>query len=303
MASTLNRDSWIARQITAIILGLLVLPFAYSGDRLLCLWYFENEGTRIYLLGSIHAMKPDMYPLADPILDAFEEAEKVVFEVDLMQLDAFEANLVMQRQGMYRFPDSLQHDLRPETMVLLNEYLADKDMKMSQVEWMKPWYLGLVIAQMELIELGYQSDYGIDQYLLELAAEKGKEILQLETFQEQVDILSRDPIFIQDLSLRASLEERSSVKDDLELLIEAWEQGAADRMLELTLVSTSRYPDLLEQMNSLIFERNLRMAHKIREFAASSGTYLVVVGALHMGGEKGLIQLLSQDFNVRQLTY
>ena len=54
---------------------------------------------------------------------------------------------------------------------------------------------------------------------------------------------------------------------------------------------------------SLIYERNTKMAHKIREYAATSGTYLVVVGALHMGGEQGLVHLLSQDYSVRQLTY
>ena len=87
------------------------------------------------------------------------------------------------------------------------------------------------------------------------------------------------------------------------MLVEAWQQGAADRMLEMTLVSTARYPELSVQMNSLIYERNTKMVHKIREYAATNGTYLVVVGALHMGGEQGLVHLLSQDYSVVQLTY
>jgi uncharacterized protein YbaP (TraB family) len=248
-------------------------------------------------------MKPDMYPLAEPILDAFRKAEKVVFEVDLAQLDAYETSLLMQQRGMYTFPDSIKRDLQPETLVLLEDYLAETGIDMDQVNRMKPWYLMLTVGQLELSQLGFESAYGIDQYLQKRAAEEGKEILQLETLQEQIEILSGDSMFIQDLSLRASLEERSSVQEDLNLLVEAWQQGAVDKMLEMTLVSSARYPELSVQMNSLIYERNAKMVHKIREYAATKGTYLVVVGALHMGGEQGLVRLLSQDYSVKQLTY
>jgi len=303
VVSTLNRFIRISQLIAVFLFTLSVLPFAYSGDRPLSLWYFESEGAKIYLLGSIHAMKPDMYPLAEPILDAFNKAEKVVFEVDLEKLSADETGLLMQQRGIYTFPDSIKGDLQPETLALLEDYLAETGIDMDQVNRMKPWYLMLTVGQLELNQLGFESEYGIDQYLQKRAAEEGKEILQLETLQEQIEILSGDSMFIQDLSLRASLEERSSVQEDLNLLVEAWQQGAADKMLEMTLVSAAKYPELSVQMNSLIYERNTKMAHKIREYAATSGTYLVVVGALHMGGEQGLVHLLSQDYSVKQLTY
>ena len=298
-----NRFFKFSQLIVIVLFTLTVLPVAYSADRPLSLWYFENEGTKIYLLGSIHAMKPDMYPLAEPILNAFYEAEKVVFEVDLAQLDTDETSLLMQQHGMYRFPDSIERDLQPETLALLEAYLVETGVNMDQVKRMKPWYLMLTVGQLELRQLGFESAYGIDQYLQKRAADEGKEILQLETLQEQIEILSGDSMFIQDLSLRASLEERSSVQDDLDMLVEAWQQGAADKMLEMTLVSTARYPELSEQMDSLIYKRNANMVHKIREYADTIGTYLVVVGALHMGGEQGLVHLLSQDYNVTQLSY
>lgn len=299
----MNRCSRFAPHIATILLGLWIIPFAHSGDRPLSLWYFENVDAQIYLLGSMHAMKPDMYPLAEPFLNAFAKAEKVVFEVDLTKLDAYETSLVMQQQGMYISPDSIEHDLHPKTLALLKKYLAAVGMVMDQVKQMKPWYLALTIGQTELSRLGYDPDYGIDQYFQGRASDEGKQILQLESFREQIEILSSDRMFIQDLSLRASLEELSSAEEDLDLLVEAWRLGAADKMLELTLISVTRYPELSEQLDNLIFERNARMAHKIREYAETSGTYLVVVGALHMGGENGLVQLLGNEFNVKQLSY
>ena len=248
-------------------------------------------------------MKPDMYPLAEPILDAFNKAEKVVFEVDLAKLDDDDTGLLMQQHGMYTAPDSIKRDLQPETLVLLEDYLTETGVDMDQINRMKPWYLMLTVGQLELNQLGFESAYGIDQYLQKRAADEGKEILQLETLQEQIEILSGDSMLIQDLSLRASLEERTSVQDDPNMLVEAWQQGAADKMLEMTLISTARYPELSGQMDSLIYKRNAKMVHKIREYADTIGTYLVVVGALHMGGEQGLVHLLSQDYDVTQLSY
>jgi uncharacterized protein len=287
----------------AVLIGLLVFSSAGSEQQRLCLWSFEKADTRIYLLGSIHAMHPDMYPLPWPIVEAFEAADKVVFEVDLTKLNAFEMNQVMQQKGMYTPPASIQNDLSPITSSLLMDYLDDNHMVVSQIEQMKPWYLMLTIGQRELERLGFDAELGIDRYLQQLALQKQKEILQLETFSEQIEILSSDPMPLQELSLRLSLEERQTVSRDLDNLLDAWQNGDADKMLELTLESTNRFPALAQQMDRLIDRRNLKMAGKIREYAGTGGTYLVVVGALHMGGANGIIALLREDYDVSQLTY
>jgi len=289
--------------LAAVLFGLLIFQNANSEQRHLCLWSFESDEARIYLLGSIHAMKPDMYPLASPIVEAFEKADKVVFEVDLTKLNAYEMNQVMQQKGMYASPDLIQNDLKPDTLLLLMEYLEANRMALDQVEQMKPWYLMLTIGQRELSRLGFDAELGIDRYLQQLALQEEKEILQLETFSEQIDMLSSDPMSLQELSLRVSLEERKTVADDLEDLVDAWQDGDADKMLDLTLRSTRRYPELTKQMDTLIDKRNIKMTDKIHEYASTTGTYLVVVGALHMGGEKGIIQLLQDSYEVVQLTY
>ena len=161
----------------------------------------------------------------------------------------------------------------------------------------------LTIGQRELSRLGFDAELGIDRYLQQFALHEGKEILQLETFGEQINILSSDPIELQELSLRVSLEERQNVAQDLNELLAAWEQGNADKMLDLTLQSTLRYPELTKQMDNLIDKRNVRMAQRIRDYADTSNTYLIVVGALHMGGKNGIIRLLQDDYQITQLTY
>tara|TARA_B100001964_G_scaffold244395_1_gene325721 strand:- start:149 stop:1051 length:903 start_codon:yes stop_codon:yes gene_type:complete len=288
---------------TTILFGLLLFATAQSEERKLCLWSFEGEESQIYMLGSIHAMRKSMYPLASPIVRAFNQSDKVVFEVDLTRLNAPEMNKVMQEKGMYERPDTIEKDLQSETFTLLKDYLKANQVPLAQVERMKPWYLMLTIGQRELSRLGFDAELGIDRYLQQLALHEGKEILQLETFGEQINILSSDSIELQELSLRVSLEERQNVAQDLNELLAAWEQGNADKMLDLTLQSTLRYPELTKQMDNLIDKRNVRMAQRIRDYADTSNTYLIVVGALHMGGKNGIIRLLQDDYQITQLTY
>ena len=286
-----------------ILIGLIYILPVQALEKPISLWLLETEQSKVYLLGSIHAMKPDMYPLAAPIETAFKEARKIAFEIDLTSLDKVEMNQVMQEHGFYTSPASIESDLSKETLVLLKDYLKENNLSMSSVRQMKPWFLMLTIGQKELARYGFEPRYGIDQQLQQRALSEGKEILQLESFREQIEILSGDSIAIQELSLRASLEEIVSLKDDLYELIAAWQIGDANRMLELAIEASDQHPELNQQMHNLIDNRNVRMVDKIREYAAASGTYLVVVGALHMGGERGIIQLLSGDYSVTQLRH
>jgi len=285
-----------------LIFALPLIPLQ-ADEKPLSLWLLETEEAKVYLLGSIHAMKPDMYPLAAPIETAFKEAEKVAFEVDLTRLNETEMNQIMQQQGIYTPPSSIESDLSEETLSLLKTYLKANNLSLANVRHMKPWFLMLTIGQKELSKYGFEPQYGIDQKLQQRAISEGKEILQLESFREQIGILSADSIEVQGLSLKASLEEMKTLENDLKELIVAWEHGDVDKMLELTIEASNQYPGLSQQMHNLIDKRNIKMTEIIREYAATSGTYLVVVGALHMGGEGGIIQLLKKDFTITQLKH
>lgn len=127
-----------------------------------------------------------------------------------------------------------------------------------------------------------------------------KEILELETFDEQMSILSSDSAEIQDLSLRASLQELDRTSSDLARLVAAWQRGNEDEIFRIATRPIRRYPELEAQLYRLIDERNMRMVDKIRQYLDQPGTYLVIVGALHMGGKNGIISLLRQDFEVIQ---
>src|SRR5690606_30079998 len=67
-------------------------------DNLLPLWEVRSGGNTVYLLGSIHILKKDAYPLDPAIYEAFDAAKTVVFEIDLSEL--MQANVEMMTRGM-----------------------------------------------------------------------------------------------------------------------------------------------------------------------------------------------------------
>jgi len=262
------------------------------------LWSVQSDSSHVYLMGSVHALAPDFYPLYGEFDQAFEQADTLVVEVNLHEIHEDEITQRMQQMGTYQ-SGSLEENLSPETLYLLNEYLEKTNQQLSAYNIMRPWFVSLQIGMQLLAAAGYDPELGIDQHYLYKAYGK-KEILELESFSEQMDVLSGDSPEIQDLSLRASLQEVDRTPGDLARLVSAWQQGDADEIYRVATRPIRRYPQLEVQLDRLIDERNLKMVDKIRQYLDRPGTYLVIIGALHMGGRNGIVNLLSQDFKVTQ---
>jgi len=262
------------------------------------LWSIQSGGSQLYLMASMHALTPDMYPLYDEFNKAYEQAETLVVEVNLNAISAAEISNNLHRYGSYR-TGSLQQNLSPATLDLLKGYLAKTAQQMSTYNMMRPWFVSLQIGQQLLSAAGYDPALGIDQHYL-MKATGAKQILELESFSEQMKILSSDSPAIQDLSLRASLMEADHASADLAELVTAWQRGDADEIYRIATEPIERYPVLEVQLHRLIDERNTKMVNSIRKYLHRPGTYLVIVGALHMGGRHGILNLLRKDYEVIQ---
>ncbi|MEX1237844.1 MAG: TraB/GumN family protein, partial [Pseudomonadales bacterium] len=264
------------------------------------LWRIESETARAHLLGSVHALPADFYPLPAAILDAYDASEVLVLEVDISRVDQEQMQQLMRATGYYKANSTLATELPPPTLALLDQYIAKRRLP-EDVNRMKPWLVALNVGLIELAHRGYFPAYGIDQYFMNRAIADGKPILQLETMREQIEMLAADPPTIQALSLHASLAEVDEFTQRIDDLMTAWRQGDPDRLLAVSKASTADYPALAGQMARIIDQRNVTMAEKIGTYLAKPGQYFIVVGALHLGGESGLIRLLRQDFVVTQV--
>lgn len=280
------------------MLLVLVLPQAEAHP--ICLWQIHSKGAEVYLLGSIHAVRRDVYPLPAPMEVAFRQAGTLVVEVDTNRLSPQRIARAMREKGTYQPPDTLDAHLSPATRSALAAWLKRRNIDPAALAGMKPWLVSLKLEMRELARLGYDPALGIDRHFLDEAALTRKPVEELETWEGQIDLLSSDPPAVQDLELRATLQELPHADAQIRALVAAWQRGDADGLWRLATSSSRRYPGLARQMRRLTTDRNRRMAVKIRGYLARGGNWLVVVGALHMGGPDGLVKLLGKDFRVVQ---
>lgn len=282
------------------LLAVFLLASAPAEGRKICLWQVDGVGARVYLLGSIHAVKPAMYPLPAPMEAAFRAAGTLVVEVDVGQVSPDNVARVMEQKGTYPASESIVQDVSPETLVLLRQWLDEQHIPFDEIARLRPWLVSLKLEMRTLHDLGYEPGLGIDEYFLKEAAATGKPVRQLETWDEQMDLLSGDAMPVQDLELRATLKDLDHAGAEIQALVSAWQSGDTDALYRISEAPAREYPVLADQMRRLTTDRNHAMARKIQAYMKEGGTFLVVVGALHMAGNEGLVQLLARDFKVHQ---
>jgi uncharacterized protein YbaP (TraB family) len=294
--------------IRVCLLYLLALPLTLTASPI-SLWRVDHCAATVYLLGSIHAVKPNFYPLPAVIDSAFETADKVVFEVDLQRVNDASIRQLISDMGMYPPDQQLENQLSAATLRLLRKYLqksAQNDtvlspLTFSAVQQMRPWYLSLVLGMRELQTVGYQPALGIDRHYFDRARQQKKPTGMLETAEAQILLLAADSPAGQDLSLRATLKDVDNLEVQLEQVIKAWQLGDVDLMLNQSLAASKDDPLLDRQFKRLINDRNVQMLEHIRGYLTLNKTTMVIVGALHLGGAQGLLNMLRQDHMVTQI--
>jgi len=252
-----------------------------------------SSTTTVYVLGSIHLAKPELYPLKQPIEDAYKKSDILVVELD----PSSKASLAviqksMQTQGLYTGGKSLKSELDHKTYIMLKKYLLKVGLSLDMMEPMRPWTVVVQLSMMEMMRLGYDPQLGIDRHFLQMAKRDHKKILELETAQEQMALLSKDDKQFQDLLLRYSLEEMDEMRPLLDTMFESWKRGDAETLagvVSSSLVADARLDGIFDAM---ITKRNYAMSKKIEGYLKEDKTYFVVVGAGHVVGEEGIVTLL-----------
>ncbi|MFL9609102.1 TraB/GumN family protein [Methylobacillus sp. Pita2] len=256
-----------------------------AGDGML--WKVQaGNGTVSYLFGTIHVDDPRVTTLAEPVNTALESAQSFMMEV-----------LPSNDVSPYYMQGSLAQML---TEAELEQVYAAADfhgLPRDMALRMKPWLLSMVFD----LPVS-QSPYTLDVQLYLQAQRAGKAVEALETPQEHFSALESIKLEEQLQILRSVLKRSQEQKEkDFELLIQAYLSGNLDKVaaLDSELTADDLPAGLWEKLRvKLLDERNVRMAERIAA-AADRQPVFVAVGAAHLPGEGGVIDLLSRSgFNV-----
>ena len=254
------------------------------------LWKVQSKTNTVYVLGSIHFARKDIYPLNQKIENAFDQSDFLVVEANVNDIKKIDIQKLME-QAVYPDNDTLEKHISPETLESLKKETGGLGIPFELLNKQKPWFLAMTLVALESIKLGLDPNLGIDKYFLSKAEGK-KKMLELESVDEQISLLSGFSDKDQELFLIYTLKDLHIMEQEVNQLTQAWISGDTKSMESLLTKSLSEDKTLSAIFEKLIFERNRRMVSKIEDFLRTKGTYFVIVGAGHLVGSQGIIELL-----------
>ena len=263
------------------------------------LWEARGKSNSVYLLGSIHFAKDDIYPLAKPIEQAYERSSIIVFEADLGEMKSMETQARLLKAGMSPAGKTLSQQVGKETYSALQSWLKNAGGEPSMLDQMKPWLASVTMVVLELQKLGFNPSQGIDEHFYSRAKGGKKEIRGLETVDFQVDLFANLSDEDSELFLKSMLEDTARFPKIFADVIEAWKTGDAAKIEALLLEITKKYPAIYKKF---LTDRNRVWFPKIEEFLTGDKNVFVVVGMGHLVGSDGVVQLLrKKGIRVEQL--
>jgi uncharacterized protein YbaP (TraB family) len=297
-----NRPS----RLLAIFVILVFVSFvifaqeALSQSRKSFLWKIQSKTNTVYVLGSIHFFKREIYPLNQKIESAFGQSEILVVEADVEDIRNVDVQKLLER-AFYPENDTLEKHVSPEIYELVKKETSGLGIPVELINKQRPWFLAMTLEALESLKLGFDPNYGIDKYFLSKAEGK-KRILELESIDYQLNLLSSFSDKDQELLLIYTLRDLKLLEQELEQLSKAWTSGDTKSMESILTRSVSednRFASILEK---IVYERNRKMASKIEDLLRTSETYFVIVGAGHLVGDRGIIENLKRKgYLVEQL--
>jgi hypothetical protein len=265
------------------------------------LWEVRSKTGTAYLLGSVHLAKAGLYPMPPVIEKSFDKANIVAVEADPEKGGNPQLVQKMLRAASYSGNDTLRLHLSNQTYVLAEREMGKIGIPVEKFSTLKPWFLALTIGILEFQRLGYNPEYGIDRYFTGKARGK-KKIVELESFDYQINLLSGFTDLEQDLFLRYTIMDIKTVEKDIERLMSSWQTGDAAAMESIVMQALNESPELLPVFEKLFSRRNREMAGKIEQFLRSGDTYFIVVGAAHLVGNGSIIDLLRmKGYTIKQM--
>lgn len=284
-----------------ILLGTSVfVQEALSQSQKTFLWKIQSKTNTVYVLGSLHFSKKEIYPLNEIIENAFNQSEILVVEANVNDLKKVDMQKLVER-AFYPANDTLEKHVSPEIYELVKKETGGLVIPLELLNKQRPWFLAMTLVALESLKLGFDPNLGIDKYFLS-KAEGRKKILELESLDYQFNVLSEFSDKDQELLLLYTLRDLSILEQELGQLIKAWTSGDTKSMESILTRSVSEDKRLASIFEKVVYERNGKMASKIEDFLRTRETYFVIVGAGHLVGGRGIIEILKgKGYLVEQL--
>jgi len=253
------------------------------------LWKATKGQGVVYLVGSVHMLTADFYPLAPALDAAFKDSDLLVEEADLAEMLSPMTQFSLLQRGMLPAGQTLDKVVSPATMALVNARVGSLGMPASALQQFKPWFLAMTLMAVEWEKAGFDAALGLDKHFYDSAQTEGKTVQGLETTEYQISRFDGMAMTQQDRFLAESLKDLDAEKASVQKIADAWKAGDLPTLERLVLQDVKDDQFMYQR---LLVERNRNWLPKIEALFARRGRAFIVVGAAHLVGPDGLIAML-----------
>jgi uncharacterized protein YbaP (TraB family) len=283
----------------ALLVVLVLFAVAHVAEAKTFAWKATKGSGVVYLIGSIHVLTPDFYPLNPALEAAFKDSDLLVEEVDMAEMLDPTAQLRILSRGMLPADQSLDKLLSPATLALVRKVTGDLGAAGQPLMRFKPWMLAIALQGLELQKAGYDPELGLDKHFYDQAKSAGKSVQGLETADYQISVFDSMTMAEQDRMLAQTLKELETELASVGKLAAAWKGGDVPTVEGIVQAELKAEPQMYQR---LLVDRNKAWLPKIEALFNRSGRALVVVGAAHLVGADGLVAMLkAKGYTVEQL--
>lgn len=252
------------------------------------LWKIERTGAQSsYLLGTMHSEDPRVMKLAPEIQRPFDASDSFTMEV-LLDLQAM---LESTQAMMFTDGNTLRKVLGADLYGKVVPLMAERGVPEMMLGAFKPWAIFMTLSVPK-----QKTGVFLDSALFNAAVEQNKKVYGLETVQEQLSVFDRLSIAEQVRMVADTVKHHGELEHAFEEMIAAY----LKRDLKVLQAVSDKYMTMDDKaitdklMAELIDGRNRRMLDRMTP-RLKEGNAFIAVGALHLPGEQGLLQLLQQQ--------
>lgn len=279
----------------AVLMLLLIAAPAWADP---AIWVARGPNAAVYLLGSVHLLRPGTVWEGPAIRRAFDEARECWFEAVLPD-DPAAMQSVMMSAGLD--PAHKLSDLLPPGRRAMFDELADKSGLSAAMQAMRPWLAAVVLAAQPLLKAGYDPALGVDTVLQAKARAAGKRVAGVETAEAQMRLMARLPQGLAIKFLISTMDDAAKGPALIDEMIRGWQAADTEAMAR---TMTGQLRTEAPELYRIIFtSRNETFARAVEGFLAGDKPVLLVVGAGHLAGPDNVRDLLERrGIKVERLT-
>jgi uncharacterized protein YbaP (TraB family) len=263
------------------------------------LWKVQGKKNTVYLLGSVHFLKETDYPLPMAIETAFNDSKVVVFETDIGKMEEPEAQLKLLSKATLPEGETLNSQLSAETYKELTRRLDASGLPELRYGRLKPAMAAMVLEVTVKQGMGFDPAIDVDKHFYDLARKARKTTQGLETLDFRIALATEFTREEGEAMVKSTLKQMDKAKTELATIMKAWRTGDAEGLGKILNEGTLEAPALFKR---LFTDRNQRWVPKIEELTRGEENALVIVGAGHLPGKEGVLELLKkQGLKITQL--